>query len=240
MAKSKRTKPIVASVTKSNATPEKKFNQIEIIRKNCNEFHYSYLVVFINYKTFTLQQIREAVKPGIMFNGKNRLLQVALGVNAETSYTPNLYKLGANAVNKTSLILTNKTLEELTSIFNEHHDDIIYAVPGQVSEYDITITETQFETANFASSLYSYFKNLEMPVKLFDAKLSLLGDLEICKKGEVLSNKQCKLLKALQIAIGTQQIVLKGYYSSDKKDCVIEDLVLSTKSSSSSFIPDVL
>lgn len=97
MAKSRRNKEVKLTAVKKNSK-EKKQNLVESIRSaieapeggnNC----FVYLIALSNQRNSPLKNLRIILKPGRVFYGKNKVMQLALGPKPESELQTNLHKI---------------------------------------------------------------------------------------------------------------------------------------------------
>ena len=144
-----------------------------------------------------------------IFLGKNKLLQIALGRTTEEEYSDNLRHVAKRIVGgSVGLLMTSKPVKEVEGYF-ESLSEPDYARAGARSVAEVTITQDKMN--NFPVSMMEQLRKLGMPVEIKQGKVVFRDgqeDYRLCKKDEVLSAEQCKLLKHFEIKLVNFEVKL--------------------------------
>ena len=93
MAKSKRNKVIPLTKTKKTLDKDKKTDLVEKVQTFLEEYSFVYVFKYKNMTNLPMQELRNYWKDSKFVIGKNKVLQIALGKNEETSHKTNSYLL---------------------------------------------------------------------------------------------------------------------------------------------------
>lgn len=141
--------------------------------------------------------------------GKNKLLQIALGRSPEEEYADNLRHVAKRITGgSVGLLITSKEAKDVERYFASLSEPD-YARAGTRSTAEIVITEDKME--HFPVSMMEQLRKLGMPVEIKQGKVVYrdgLNSYRICKKDEVLSAEQCKLLKHFDIKLVNFEVKL--------------------------------
>mmetsp|Transcript_8713 Transcript_8713/g.7266 ORF Transcript_8713/g.7266 Transcript_8713/m.7266 type:complete len:115 (+) Transcript_8713:56-400(+) len=83
MPKSKRNQVVNLTKVSKRQTRDRKDKAIEEIRECLEKFRFAYVLKLENQRNNLLKALRDDLKPGRLFCGRNKVMQVALGVDAE-------------------------------------------------------------------------------------------------------------------------------------------------------------
>lgn len=152
------------------------------------------------------QQFREDSR---IFLGKNKLLQIALGRTPEEEYADNLRRIAKRIQGgSVGLLMTSKPDAEVQAYF-ETLSEPDYARAGAKATAEVYVAEDKM--SNFPVSMMEQLRKLGMPVEIKQGKVVFRDGHEryrVCKKNEVLSAEQCKILKHFEIKLVNFEVTL--------------------------------
>lgn len=196
--------------TDRRATRDHKSKYIEQVRETIDNHEAVYLFNYENMRSNKFKDVRlEFRNDSRIFLGKNKLLQIALGRTAEEEYSDNLRHVAKRIVGgSVGLLMTSKPANEVEGYF-ESLSEPDYARAGARSVAEVTITQDKMN--NFPVSMMEQLRKLGMPVEIKQGKVVFRDGQEeyrLCKKDEVLSAEQCKLLKHFEIKLVNFEVKL--------------------------------
>ena len=189
--------------TEKRATRDHKSKYIEQVREAIDQHDAVYLINYENMRSNKFKDVRlEFRNDSRIFLGKNKLLQIALGRTPEEEYSDNLRHVAKRITGgSVGLLITSKPGKEVESYF-ESLSEPDYARAGAKAPVEVSVTEDKMST--FPVSMMEQLRKLGMPVEIKQGKVVFRDGQEsyrICKKDEVLSAEQCKLLKHFEIKL---------------------------------------
>mmetsp|Transcript_8718 Transcript_8718/g.7272 ORF Transcript_8718/g.7272 Transcript_8718/m.7272 type:complete len:108 (+) Transcript_8718:56-379(+) len=93
MPKSKRNQVVNLTKVSKRQTRDRKDKAIEEIRECLEKFRFAYVLKLENQRNNLLKALRDDLKPGRLFCGRNKVMQVALGVDAESECQDGIHGL---------------------------------------------------------------------------------------------------------------------------------------------------
>lgn len=142
-----------------------------------------FLPRFFNERTEKLQTVRNPFprsESSFFFFGKNRVMQLALGRTPVNKYYPSLAKISAQLVEKTGLMITNRSKEEVLQYCNQLEIDD-YARRGLRVQQTITIDQGPLD--EFQQTMEPLLRSLGLSTALKKGIIHLLTPYTICSKG---------------------------------------------------------
>ena len=120
------------TVTKKKGL-ETKQNFITDVREALDSYDNLFVISMFNQRNLFLKDLRKELAEDSKFLfGKNKLVSLAFGRSAESSYLENIHQLTPYLIGNVGLLFTNKTKEEVTSFFSTYaHPD--YARSGNIA-----------------------------------------------------------------------------------------------------------
>eukprot|EP00916_Digyalum_oweni_P016359 GHVL01026839.1.p1 GENE.GHVL01026839.1~~GHVL01026839.1.p1 ORF type:complete len:220 (-),score=39.41 GHVL01026839.1:20-679(-) len=199
MAKSKREKNYKFTKVKPKQK-ERKSALIENLRKI--NYEYFYLINLDNQRNAFLKKVRDDLKPGRIFLGKNKVMKHALGTSPENELFHNIHLLTEELVGFRGLLCTDSPPEEILKYFAQFRPDE-YAKCGFIAPDDMILKKGSPQIAQFPHSMEPQLRKLGLPTLLSNGEISMMGDFSICKEGQPLSPEAAQILKLLKIKLGT-------------------------------------
>lgn len=150
-----------------------------------------------------------------IFLGKNKLLQIALGRNAEEEYADNLRHISKLIVGgSVGMLFTSQPAAAVESYFASMIEPD-FARAGSIAGREAVVTMDML--AQFPSSMMEAFRKLGLPVELSNGVIIFrdngVTQYRICKEGETLSAEKCKLLVHFGIKLADFQVTLAARWS---------------------------
>lgn len=114
-------------------------------------------------RTIKMQDIRQEWKPSRFFFGKNKVIAIGLGRNAEEEVQDGLHKITKHLKGQCALLFTDSTKDEVTEWFNSFkYDD--FARSGFIVKESITLKQGPLK--QFSHAIETYLRQLGLPTKL--------------------------------------------------------------------------
>lgn len=171
---------------------ELKSGLVESIRECVDEHDAVYVFAYDNMRTSKFKDIRTMWADSRFFLGKNRIIQKALGEDAEDAYRPSLDSIAADLTGQVGLLFTSRPQAEVLEFFKTYGEkDFPRAgfVPSQ------TITVPAGRLTEVPHTMAEFLQKLGMPVRLDKGVVVLPYAHDLCKAGEAITPDQGKLLK---------------------------------------------
>jgi len=232
MPKSKRDQRLTLTKTKRKRGIELKQQLISKIHSNLDKYSSLYLLKVYNERNEKLHHIRQHFSDSQFFFGKNRVMSIALGRTPNREYLTNLSKITPYLLGKIGLMLTNRDKREIVEYFNSL-SLLDYARSGNVATE--TVTTEQGALPDFQHTMEPMLRQLGLMTSLKKGVIYLEKPYTICKKGDVLTPEQAKLLKLFQYQQSEFKVRIKAIWTkddgniqafeipNDEKDVEIED-----------------
>jgi mRNA turnover protein 4 len=212
MPKSKREKLVSLTRTKKRSTPQRKEELINAIRDCVTQYQYCYVFDLANCRSQNVKDVRSELNDSRLFMTRNKIMMKALGEDKESEYADNLHHVSKYLVGLCGLIFTNRSKEEMIKFFREYEVKD-FARSGQVAEEDFEIPEGPIEW--MPHSMEELLLSLELPVELKNGVITMRYGYQVCKKGDVLTPKQCKILKHFGKQLSTFKMALKCMWTKE-------------------------
>eukprot|EP00918_Siedleckia_nematoides_P104755 GHVU01228675.1.p1 GENE.GHVU01228675.1~~GHVU01228675.1.p1 ORF type:complete len:221 (-),score=37.27 GHVU01228675.1:232-894(-) len=196
MPKSKRQQKVsLTKVVKKNGKAAK-VTYVEELQGAVAKFKYVYLVSLENQRNVFLKKIRERIKPGRLFYGKNKVVQATLGTRPDKELKPNLHEIVKDLKGERALVFCDLPVSELKEKV-QCKEHVEFARVGFVPQKSIVL-EPGFDTFSFVPSCQEpHLRKICPPVRLVNTKIELLCPFHACEEGVALSAEQAQLLKHL-------------------------------------------
>jgi mRNA turnover protein 4 len=211
MPKSKRDK--VISLTKvKKKTKDAKSELVDKIQEAVTASKYVYVLEVENERNDLLKLCRAALRPGTIFCGKNKVMQLALGLTPQSEYEDNIRLISKEIAGACALLCTDAPVTEvrkkLTGI-----EPTVYARHGSVATKRVALNPGTEALKAFPHSQEPHLRQLGLPTLLKDGVIHLLGKHTVCEKGDVLTTDKAQLLKQLSIPMVKFQVRVKARWS---------------------------
>jgi mRNA turnover protein 4 len=203
MPKSKRQK--VVPLTKTSKKGAKLKQDLVEDLKKCADSYPCLLVIRVeNMRNVRLKELRSAWNTSRFFFGKNKVMMRALGSSFEDEHRQNLHKVAQCVKGDCGLLFTDKPKEEVVKFF-ESFSEANFARSGCVATEDISVKKGPL---TFPGNMEVMLRGLGLKTLLKDGVIQLLVDTQLCKKGDVLTPEQCRLLELFEIKMADFRITV--------------------------------
>eukprot|EP00698_Gefionella_okellyi_P004989 TRINITY_DN14595_c0_g1_i1.p1 TRINITY_DN14595_c0_g1~~TRINITY_DN14595_c0_g1_i1.p1 ORF type:complete len:241 (-),score=33.01 TRINITY_DN14595_c0_g1_i1:18-683(-) len=193
MPKSKRAKLVSLATTKKKISRESKEQLVTNIQDCVDDHAFAYVIAVENSRNQQLKQIRsDLTTSSKFFAGKNKIMKIALGNDAESEFRPNLHKLSEKLSGQQLLMFTNLKKAEVKKYFAKVSVKC-FARSGILAEDTISLQAGPL--TQFQHDQEPMLRQLGMPTALNTGVIQLLTDFDICHAGDILTPEQCRLLK---------------------------------------------
>ena len=219
MPRSKREKEVSLTRVKKK-TKETKAGLVGEVRKAVDDYPNVFVFTIENMRSTKFVQVRQKFKTNSrFFFGKNNVLGVALGKDANDEYAKGLNKVSQLLKGQCGLMFTSVDKDEVIQYFKELRD-ADFARAGAKATQTIELPEGPLP--QFSFSLEPQLRKLGLPTKLDKGAICLTQSYVVCKEGEVLNAEAAKILKLLDERQAEFQVVLRAYWN---KKTGLKDLV---------------
>ncbi|KAH8739228.1 hypothetical protein FG386_000704 [Cryptosporidium ryanae] len=170
---------------------------IENVHSYIHKYDYIYVAKLLNQRNSSLKDLRSSLEPGKLLIGKNKLLQVAFNMSAESNTGKNPHEISSFLKGERGLIFTDLSPDDLKKVLSENSTMEI-GREGSVSDVSC-IVEPDTELAKQLQSAELYMKKQYPHIKSSIEGIVNKDTVTICEKGFQLNRYQYLLLKYLNI-----------------------------------------
>lgn len=213
MPKTKRAKVVHLTKTKKKTRSDKD-ELIEKVREASEKFGNAYLIRLENVRNAFLKDLTAKLRPGRLFCGKNKVLQVALGTEGSTECADGIHNLARKVQGHRAILFTDLDRAAVTKVLSEYTPED-YARAGAVATRTVTVPAGTEALAKFPHSLEPQLRKLGMPTLLKNGIIHLLGNHVVCKEGQTLDGQQVQVLKLLDEKMVEFRMVPEGHWCND-------------------------
>jgi len=192
MPKSQRQKLVHLSKTRKKASKESKSALMQEVRDLCDEHSHIFVFSVENMRNNIFQEVRSQWTNSRFLMGRNKVVSVALGKNAEHEYKANLSQVTQHLIGQRGLLFTNSTTEEVLEFFSTFKR-AEFPKTGFVAKEDFIVKEGPLPDMQF--SMEPSLRKLGLPVKLNRGVIEVLYDYTVCQAGDELTPNQATLLR---------------------------------------------
>jgi len=179
---------------------------VESVHQSIDNYAFIYVFSFDNMRNAKLKEVRSRFNTSRIFLGKNKVIRFALGRSPTDEYKPNLFRLSQRLAGNSGLFLTNISQEEIKNFFNEFECPQ-HARSGFVATHDFDLGAGLLRDLPF--SMEPMLRQLGLSTRLKDGVIELLVNTHVCKKGDVLTPEQCKILKIFDVQMAVFKMHLE-------------------------------
>jgi len=222
MPKSKRNKVVSLSKTTKKGFELKK-DLVSQIQACCDEFASLYIFSVEDMRNQKLKGVRQHWRTSRFFFGKNKVMTIALGRTKEDEYKENLHKVSEQLSGNVGLMFTNEQDQKVKEWFSSFTEPD-YARSGNKATKTITLPAGPLDENSYPHNMEPALRSLSLPTELKKGIIHLTTDYTVCKKDEVLSPEQCRVLKLFFEQLASFHLVLKSLWTSHGKFTVLEDV----------------
>lgn len=211
MPKSKRQKLVSLTKTQKKGAQLKE-KLVQELRECADKYNSIYIFHVENTRNTKLKEMRRIWGESRFFFGKNKVMAHALGRNPEEEHKANLHKLARRIEGDCGLLFTDSSKEEVIKFFDGFSESN-YARSGCVAPRDFNLDKGPLSTIPF--SMETHLRSLGLKTLLKNGVVQLLADTQVCRKGDVLTPEQCKLLEIFEQEMAEFHVVLDCCWSGD-------------------------
>jgi len=143
----------------------------------------------------------------------------ALGTSEADEHKPSLHKVSQCVKGDCGLLFTDKPKDEVVSFFKSF-SEANFARSGCVATEDISVKRGPL---TFPGSMEVMLRGLGLKTLLKDGAIQLLVDTQLCKKGDVLTPEQCRLLELFEIKMADFRITVDCVWFDGEFEKLAED-----------------
>lgn len=216
MPKSKRSKIVhLTKVKKKDRSSREKL--VSEIRETLENHDHVYVIEIENEKNAHLQTIRQKLKPGRMFLGKNKVMQVALGTEFQNEAARNIHQIAKLLHGHRGLLFSNLAPSEVRTIFDEHQPEE-FAKSGFIATRTILLKEGPESLSQFSHSMEPQLRKLGLPTLLKSSVIYLMGNTPVCTEGTELTVEAAQLLKLLGVRMAPFRMRLVAVWTKTTRE----------------------
>jgi len=178
---------------------------IENVKKSVEEYDHILLFTVHNMRNVLMKEVREQWRDSRFFFGKNKVMGIGLKQANEEKMLSSLSKVSQNLVGQCGMLFTNRPLDEAVKFF-ETHSVADFAVGGSTVNTGVDLDEGPLP--EFPHSIEPYLRELGLPTSLQKGVVTLLKPYTVCKKGDVLTHQQAKILRLLGMKLASFKFTL--------------------------------
>ncbi|KAM9886992.1 hypothetical protein OXX69_013495, partial [Metschnikowia pulcherrima] len=201
---------------------ENKARIFDEVREALDQYKYLWVLQLDDVRTPVLQDIRSDWVGSKLLLGKRRVLEKALGDNAQEEYKDNLHRLSKICCGVPGLLFTDESPDTVSSYFTAYSkadfsraksaspidftipEGIVYSRGGQISnEEDVPMSHSLEETLR---------NKYKIPTKIKSGKIYLSEPFVVCRKGDTLNVTQALILKQFGVAASEFKVKMIAYY----------------------------
>ncbi|KAI9296258.1 hypothetical protein K502DRAFT_289773, partial [Neoconidiobolus thromboides FSU 785] len=204
---------IVSLTQVKPGTRKDKEELIEVIEECINNYSYIYIFKVENMRNSYLKEVREALKPGRIFLGKNKIMQKALGQTESDAKKLNLDKFSKLLEGECGLLFTEAKPEEITAYFKEFRK-ADYARHGFIADKEVKLPAGILYRGDdtFPHNMEPLLRGLGLNTHIERGNVCISNEHTICKPGDKLTVQQADLLKHFYHQFAEFHIVPQYYY----------------------------
>jgi len=181
---------------------------IEKIRETAEKYDYAYVVSAENQTSEFLRQTREILRPGRLFCGKAKVMQLACGLHPSVETQEGIHKLALELGGQhKGLLFTNSPAEKLDAQLEEFQPSD-YARPGAIATRTITLEPGIDALAAFPGSMEVQLRQLGLSTILKNGIIHLLGAYVVCQEGKPIDVNHAQMLRLLDEKMTTYRMFL--------------------------------
>ena len=128
-----------------------------------DQYERLFVFEFDNMRSNFFKQLRVEWADSRFFLGKNRVMQLALGLDEESEFRPGLSQASADVVGHRGLLFTDRPAQDVVDFFAEY-GELDYARAGATATSTFTIPAGPLE--EMSHTMTPTLTKLGMPVKL--------------------------------------------------------------------------
>lgn len=195
---------------------ESKVRLFDQIRTCATAFPHIYLFKVRNMRNVLFKELRTSTT-GRFFIGKNKVMAVALGLDAASECVPGASEVARNLKGNQGVFFSNDTLDTVRALLDTQEASD-YARTGARAEMTVVVQADpdglrSIETGELLpATLETQLREAGMPTHLRGGSILLAADsYTICEEGDKLTASQSRLLKAFGIKMASFQVAIVGH-----------------------------
>ncbi len=158
MPRSKRNKQVSLTKVKKEGR-EKKEQLVDDVRQAIEKYANVVLVELENQRNQHLQKVRDHYgKRGRLFVSKNKLVQLALGVSAESELDDNLHRIAQSITGQCALLCTDDKVEDVLAHCKAFSPDD-FARCGQTAATTVSLPAGETAFAHLSHSIEAHLRS---------------------------------------------------------------------------------
>ena len=207
MPRNKRNRVVSLSKVKPKGSTAKE-KLMNSIREAITEYRHAIVFSISNARSTQLKDLRQTLPDTRFFMGKNRIMNLALGQDEESEARDGLHLVSKHITRGAGLLLTNHDAEEIINTL-QAFEAPNFARSGFAATSQFELPEGILEDQPF--SMETQLRKLGLPTKLDNGKVYLEQDTVVCKKGQILTPEQCKILELFGVEMAVMRIHVKAH-----------------------------
>ena len=207
MPKSRRDK-VVALTKTAKKGRELKEKLVENVRDSVDQYRHVYVFSVSNMRNVKFKELREVWKTSRFYMGKNKVVQLALGRSEAEEYKENLHLVSAAVRGNCGIFFSNSAPEEVTKYFESYSEPNL-ARPGFKATKEFVLPAWPIF---HPVSMEPMLRKLGLPTRVTDSQVVLAKDAIVCKKDEVLSPEQAKILELFGEQMATMRVRVHAHW----------------------------
>ena len=214
MPRSQRARNVTLSKTKPKGKGAKT-GMIDEVKAALRQYRFTYVIEIENERNNILKKIRDEVKPGRIFLGKNKAMQLGLGYDAASEEVDGSHRLSPFISGHRGLLFSDQSVSELKAVM-ERHEQAEFARTGCIATGAVVLEQGPDALASFPHSQEPHLRKLGLPTSLINGKVVLMGDYQLCQEGDRLNSDQCQILKLLGLTMTEFKVNLVAVFDREK------------------------
>lgn len=208
MPRSKRDKKVSLTRTSKHGMEWKK-EMVENIKTKAEDATGIYAFEVVGMRTAGIRELRRRWRESTICLGKNKIMALALGKNAEAELKENLHKVASRLTGSCGLLITKESEADVVKFF-ENFAEWDYARQGNKATETVVLEEGKL--TQFSHAMEPHLRSLGLPTSLQKGIITLVKEYVVCKKGQILNANQAKILKLLEKPMAEFRIVLDSVW----------------------------
>merc|ERR1719391_1145590 len=145
----------------------------------------------------------------------------ALGNTEEEEYNDNLHKVSLLLRGECGLLFTNEKKDDVVEYFSNLSESDYARTGGQCTE---TVVLPEGPLPHFSHAIEPQLRQLGLPTTLKKGIVTILQEHTVCKKGDVLTSEQARILKLLGREQAEFRLRMLAVWSNDGSFEVLAEL----------------
>lgn len=213
MARNKRNRAVALTKVKAKGAASKD-KLMDDIREAVTKYRHAMVFSVSNIRNNNLKDLRYALPDTRIFMGKCKIMQLALGQDEDSEVRDGLHFISSHIRGASvGLLLTNHDSQTILDTL-QAYEAPNFPRSGFVAVQEFTLPEGVLEDQPF--SMETQLRKLGLPTKLDNGKVYLEQDTIVCKKGQVLTPEQCKILEIFGVEMAIMRIHVKAHLDMEK------------------------